>query len=685
MKITMLGPAGVPIPAYSFTPKSGAVVIPGEQIMGYMQICLYKGSKRICLTDDINFHVEGWQSSDEGQEEFLISALGSTVSEIGQQYQKIVTFRDLIDQYMSTVFDDEPVILEITYYDGTTKQYAAIERMQITQRPPILQQSLVQGAVVDGYAHDTAWTGIGLILYRQNWLEEVPGTDSAVPQKWFDSNGYGYDSTDGLAPIGMRSGNLHNSQITHVFRYDDGTSSFSSNLMDEAGAYDLFDSSVQVDDFLYIGIEGPQGGETMSNLEFNITQAIGTGLTIRQESYVDTFGWNWLGSSADFMSTGTPVGSNGWQDVFTETGRQYWAQVNGEAPYFEYVSTTINGVNGLWMRFRVTAVSGVGTAVQATGPIFQYVSNYVDIPALYSEMATRKTVLNLWLEAVSHELRRIVAGVRQISRGEDFNPSINLSGYQNHPNIQVTVSNNTFVDSTLKSDYGGGAARVEFDTTIAMVERVRVNFTGDLINQYKGDYRAFLRIPTAPTGYDEIAIQLEVKVGATSLITDTVYIATVLNTFLDLGLISIPATFNTASDDVINELSIAIYVSRETTSTNDLFLWRLDLVPADEGIVDIQDGSYNFFSSIKPGYYVYTDNKVPKVGSRAIILADNLMRGTYLVVGDELVIERNKDIRLFIVYTDIDNNGETWSEQDTPRSFIKVRTRSYNEFEAIKW
>jgi len=135
--------------------------------------------------------------------------------------------------------------------------------------------------------------------------------------------------------------NLFGSNVSWM-NYDDSAGTYTGNITDTRGA-DYFPDTAAVEDILYIG-SYVHGGGSRRNLKFTVDTAfVATSVTFIWEYYsLDNAAWTELPSVTN-------------ANAFESTGEQIvtWGIVE------DYGKQTINGRIGIYVRCRITAISGI--------------------------------------------------------------------------------------------------------------------------------------------------------------------------------------------------------------------------------------------------------------------------------------------------------------------------------------
>ena len=365
--------------------------------------------------------------------------------------------------------------------------------------------------------------------------------------------------------------------ITHIFWYDASVPAFSPNLMHAALPYNLLPVVPAVGDIVYFGINtawvdsGP-----FCSLVFDIGTAQ-TDITGIDWEYW-TAPWGGLtvqdNTNADGAMTGVAFDTAGVNSV-------HWKQQPG------WFTTTVNGITGYWVRAIVT---GIGAApsppTQQNRDVYSIVWPYAeiqaaaiggDIPALARVMVENQSSYGANLYA-----QQVTAGLRSMSRGENFTAYINLCNEQNPDGLTVTaVGSTTFVvDADAPT---GVSAHYNPVGVEAMGDEIDIVFSDALAPHFYGQFRAYLRGDRNGGAAGDFSAQLEIAFG-TPYLTDVVTSNHTAADYavLDMGKIDLGPTGSLAAGDDTFSSSITVRLANSNAAPGDFFLYDLILIPVDE-------------------------------------------------------------------------------------------------------
>ena len=484
-----------------------------------------------------------------------------------------------------------PVYLAFQKKGTTNPQYGLIVKGSTAEvQGPI---SIFEEDDRDG----ATWDNIELSLERGDWLENPPGTSTQIAtgnNQTFEGEYFGND--DGAGNLSASTGDdvyLSNIylpyNLTHIFNYDDSAASFSSNLIGTSLPWSLFPASAAVDDCVYFGVDSsvtPSG--LFWGLIFNLsTAAAATAYTIVWERYYSG-SWSSLyttGTAADFDTTGSVS--------------CHWGSLHAEA--------TVNSVTGYWVRARIDTLTGAFTRpVQQSQNIYTPSLPYAEIPSTevggimeasasmqFRNVSGPATVVSGALTSAN----RIVAGLRAVDRGSNFNAYILLSDEHEYSGITVEAIDTAnagfatvpFGCGRMAYVYANASELDEFDAFKITIDRT-------LSPDYMGKFRFFLRtIETLPYGRVTFRVRVEIAPGVVVFTSDPVSIpAHTSGSYPDLtalGGVDLASAFDPDTDS----FDLVIYITAEFAAGTAQYVYIPDiaLIPADEWIMDSFDTAKN--------------------------------------------------------------------------------------------
>ena len=391
--------------------------------------------------------------------------------------------------------------------------------------------------------------------------------------------------------------NKHNkAQLTHIYVDDGGV--WGANLV-ASTAFNLFPAVPFGNDAIYFGSDttttdsGP-----FCSLVFDIDDARTAGTT--DWEYWDGGAWTSL-RGGNITDNTSPDGLG--DDAFEIAGVNsvHWIQPSDWATR-DVSADGGPAVTGYWVRCRV--VGAGNTATQQNRAVYSILWPYVnvvadevtgDIPSIIEAQIEPKSKLtNQNVTASGPDLysNKILAGLRSLSRGEDFSPYINLQDEQNPSGITITLvtSVTNVVDPTTAT---GRQTLYNPGGVLAQTEEIRVQFSRDAALQYYGTYRMMIRGRQSSGALDELYVQIEHKISSFTTIKWSPvrqFTSTTLDwQILDFGQWQLPGFTDVNTDEGVTGLELVINCESTALAPGNLIFYELILWPIDEWAIEALD------------------------------------------------------------------------------------------------
>lgn len=268
----------------------------------------------------------------------------------------------------------------------------------------------------------------------------------------------------------------------------------------------------------------------------------------------------------------------------------------------DWATVSINSVTAWWIRARLSALSGTFIVpVQQNRNVYAVNLPYVelsassvlgDIPALLRIQAVNPadkdgrdgSLPDLWYN-------RLVVGLRDYNRGNNFRAYINLADTQNPDGVDISVGTNT----AFVSDPNAATGRTITYTPLgaeAMATRATIALGTTIARDFYGTFHVFLRCKrsgsSTQTDFD-IQLQIVTGSGGITKTTDSQQLeSNVAATLLDFGQITLPIDGRLGVDELNDTTTINIQASAAQTGIT-LTFGDLVLIPVDEWSVDTID------------------------------------------------------------------------------------------------
>ena len=485
--------------------------------------------------------------------------------------------------YWTTDWQNEPVWIETSGSAETNTRYAIIKNYSALNDPnPFAQPMFDCPSVIDDFL---------ISIEHGAWADQIPGSSSCLEIS--EGEGYRVDTCDREVFI---TNHHKQTQLTHI--YVDNGGVFGANQV-ASTAFDLFPAVPAVNDAIYFGVStaGEPSGP-FSSLVFDIG-TVQNALTTVTWQY-----WDGAWTNFVYLRDNTNDGGDQLGDPFDTVGVAMvsWQmhEIAVDGPDY-WATTAVNGVTGWWVRALVQVVGGGPTPpaqqnrriYTVSWPFYEIDADAVagDIDAVARHILDYQSYDDVVVSATLGDYymipTRVFMGLRSNSRGENFTPFINLADEQNPAGITVTrYGAGGFIDA-VEAPTG---RCVSWNQAIKPEEFIVISFDNDIVTEYYGTYRAFLRLRNISGANQDQTFHLRVQDGSTFAATiDLPRQMSVWGgyyTLLDLGKVTIPlnrATIPGQADIVPSLFYISIVASYGTVlPTAVMRFYDLVLMPIDE-------------------------------------------------------------------------------------------------------
>lgn len=547
------------------------------------------------------------------------------------------------------------------------------------------------GAIVDGTPYTTPDLSdmIQEMVDRVDWEEGdaiiilfLYGMDDVTGTKGFSGFNYGgrpnpqlyvefqdvvsstYGQTETCTEDVVFVANKHNrANISAMFRYDDSLGSWSGNLIQgaEGMPYILLPTTPAVGDALYVGVNtglftyGP-----FCNVIFDIGTAA-TGVYGHWEYYNGA----WVDLPVrDEMRNALGAG-------FTTTGVKgvfFSQQVDWDGMLM------VNGVQGYWIRYIVDTVTTPTHPHQQNRnpytviwPFFEIAEDEIsgDLPCLTKVIVKNRsqstTSPYLYLGAT-----RVIMGLRNCDRGDDFSAYINLRGgieSQQNPFGVYCIPESAMV-VTYNSNYAPSGKVFRFNPSdgqspTGMVLGFRVDFLGQTLTQYTGTYRCFIRVrrESGALGTTRVKIATVFGEGDPENYSETITLPFVGIGWIlaDMGIIKIYPRLWAGAEEAA-QFSINVYVENTDANAVDIHFVDMILMPVDEWV-----GDFRFTNDLKLSSQFYNDPRlwVDSLGDMSQELrvigvnqSDHIITTLSKINSGSIFLQANKKQRMWFLFDD---------------------------------
>jgi hypothetical protein len=574
--------------------------------------------------------------------------------------QNLLRMLEKAVSYWTTDWQNTPVYLVARAACETNARYALIVNYRLPDLPSPYEQPFIQTG------DDRLWDNYDIILEREHWTKNAPGTGSAIPisaVETYDGRELGnVDDAGDRDPLtsGVFISNKRNeANLSDVYISDGGV--FGGNLLDTALPYDLLPAVPAVNDAVYFGIDSTLGDSgPFDNIIFDISVAQ-IDLTVIWEY------WNGAAWAALTVQDNTNDNGDMAGQAFDTTGINgvYWIQPS------DWTTTTVNVVVALWVRARVSAIGAAPAPPrQQLRNVYSTIWPYVefqsadiggDIPALGQIKMKNRTGRAGALKAYAAD--DFIIGSRSVSRGSAFTAIINAADEQNPTGITVTAGVNSLIVGDTSTPT---ARRVTYNPVATgddLESIVRFDFDDSINPDFFGSYRAFLRCQQPSGSVGDISFRYRTRILGDSAITiedgDLVTIdATGEVRAVDMGTLDIPGNSNLLTSDIITEFRIMI-LSTVDDATPDLYIYDLILIPTDEWSGQFVSNTSIFFDWTQ--YIDSVENPKTNIRSFATDSADTVAGFSSVRSNGSVVLNPNSNFRLwFISLSQSSGSDDEW-------------------------
>jgi len=421
---------------------------------------------------------------------------------------------------------------------------------------------------------------------------------------------YGPYDVDCTTPVYVANHRLE-SNWTHIFVYDSSGSSYTAvtptnvaDNLENSSDQLMFPSPVGTNDAFYIGIQStaPNPG-AFSNFYVHLTEFNYT-LTLAVEYY--------NGSAWTALTTATMRDTT---QSLHRSGTIAWHLPDTAA----MTAVAINSVTAYWIRIRVTATGTLSTLLPKFDNIYIVQQPFIELDNLAGDVpaiAQIKLFNRLDVGAdplLSQPTARVIAGLRSVERGERFTAYLNLAQAQNPPGITVTDSGESAFVTNATIAAAGQFIRYTPVSTNIWGDHAWVTLDSDLAKDFAGTYQIYLRY--AFYGADDtISVRLAVESFSFGLqvVGDEVpivfeIIETDYARLAHLGQFTIAPDRYLSSTDAGEQTRLVIQL-KATTTADDVDLFELILIPADEWIGEFYDAGLSSGATAGASDYVDIDS-----------------------------------------------------------------------------
>jgi len=352
---------------------------------------------------------------------------------------------------------------------------ATIDNMETT--------AALDGTLADGDFDCDCWTLSGQVVEEAGG-EDVPCAGDYCADPTCDADNYIINASV-------------TRQITHMFVYDASGPSWSDNLIGTAGPISLFPPAPANGDRLWIGVSaGHPGAARFGNIVWDITTPQ-EALTMTPYYYTGALTSLYGVSHRDNTNT-DPTGAGATATVFTVEGVNSFVWTSSPM-----TAQVVNGVNGYWMVYNISAVGGAPVVPVASRPPYTVTWPFLEVDDSdlggdeAAPLALSITNESQYSTGSTYGATSIIhLGAREKNRGEDFTAFLRCGDEELLPGQTVTVGANTAFQS------GAGDPNTNRRTARytpiadpeAMATRITITLDETLGPHFYGDFHVYLRM-----------------------------------------------------------------------------------------------------------------------------------------------------------------------------------------------
>jgi hypothetical protein len=642
----------------------------------------------------------GWHPSYQGLSEAgivfdnITIAAGSTVVKamLNLEQPVAVSYDDIYIKIMGQLYN-------ATVFSGTNADYLArvrtiaslYYRLTLPPDPDAPVASIDITNVVQEIVANSNWNSgddLGIFIAlgyldpdsTVNGKREIgsyEGVTTNPPElviEWYTSSVIvGHEATCSLSTF---VSNKHTTApVNFIYCNDIGAGTFSPNLYvaDYASPQALFQSNVGapvnpgVGDFLYFGSCPGVAGDTnygrFTSLAFDLS-SIQLDVTGKWQFY--NGGWT------DFSST-----LCGDQISLSKlgVGSVIWKLPVG------WTTVAINGHTGYWVRYAVTAVGGTPTSpYQQDRSVYTVLFPYIDIDSaeVPGDIPALARLIFDSAACSSRSVNTLVAGLRTLSRGDDFTAYLNASPIQNPPNMAFINSAGHYglftpIEVNAESPTGYWLHMEGFNSLTVMTNACYWTISGDLAKQYIGTYHAYVRMNQWVGNPNIVKWRLSASYGTgyNTTYSDTVTAPNVAADepiLLDLGLLTIHP-YNHIPTTGLNSITIHL----DSCLTDDIYttyyatigIYGIILIPVDEwaGMFEVPSATGTGVLSYGTGLDIDSITNPRQYRVSQIDSSDVIISEWTRVASSEPIFQANTDQRLwFLQYRNLDSGGVVYGK-----------------------
>lgn len=344
----------------------------------------------------------------------------------------------------------------------------------------------------------------------------------------------------------------------------------------------------------------------------------------------------------------------------------------------DWATTAVNGVTGLILRARVSALTGTLTPpTQQNRDLYSAILPFAEVAAaeidglidalMQMQLNNRSAAGGPGGSSPLLYQNRFWLGVKNVSDHENFRAFLNYADEQNPDGVSVDVSVDTDSATSIEADSNLSSAtgrRVFFDAGIAaagvgldnMTDRVAIDLETTVATNYYGSYRVMIRCKQQGGSAGEISMRLKVVFGSggSTALTDTQLTQTTDDRHLIIFSqpINLPISNLLTDAEVADEISLVLQIAA-SASDADLYLYDIFLLPTDIRFVDSRDLRNNAASSVEAQKRLLVDSiTIPKTTIRTLVqdTASGVINASWRVDSQgPLILPVDEQVRVWVL------------------------------------
>jgi len=623
-------------------------------------------------------------------ETFSLKASALSQDNVIRTMQEIRRLLEKAAMYWVATWQNEPVWIKAKASNETNARYSIVVTGSILEDENPYSQPFLQPGC------SSVMNALTLVLEHMFWSPDIPGTGTNTPLSTvvaFDGRNLGNVDDAGVRETqtdldSVFIVNKHNvANLSDVYIDDGGV--FSANLLDAALPYALFPAVPVNNDACYFGCDTTiTNSGPFNNIIFDI-------------SVVESGNWDlawqyWNGAAwASLINTWGQdnTANDGIVDVdpFTTLGVRSVSWL----PPTTWATVAVNGVTGYWVRCLVYNAGAAPHTIptqqnrnpySVTWPYVEIQSTGVlgDIQALATMFMRNQSDPDGLSAPPASWSNNVTAGLRSMSRGENFSAFINLSDEQNAAGITVAVG----IGSAFATDVQAASGRLINAPNPAADEDVAtVVIASPLYEEYVGDYQLYVRARQITGAVGDVLMSVTASIGGGVAPRQQSFTSVSATEWeiLSFGKVRLP-------DDVLEYVNVTFTITLDGDGAADCDLGELILIPVDEMAFLTEDPFTDAVRAIgrrgdTDSSYLAVDSVSSLKRTRAAVAryATDLIVDSYILrIAGNLRLQSNSHQRLWILNSQFDDQVGTVEKFCPVQTLNTVKIEGYNRYQSMR-